>query len=143
MEKIITVHGKEYKTVPELEFKSNACACACAGCSFYKIDSQYCDTAISLYNCMENAVIFVENKSTIPQTKPTIQMNLELDLSSCILPVFFTVKNLRLQSLETALKNQSDAYNVSVKDLPQETIEVVAEALKQEFIKRNTKVHDV
>lgn len=131
MEKIITIHGKNYKATPEVD--------CCKGCSFGGNPS-YCDLACSTYNCGGDSIIFQEVTEVISQTKPTIQMNLELDLSNCILPVFFSVKNLRLQSLDTALKNQSDAYNISVKDLPQETLEVVAEVLKQEFIRRNTKV---
>lgn len=128
--KIITVHGKNYKTVPG---KGKACT----GCDF---EGKKCDVAFIAYDCTLHDIIFQEVTEVITQTKPTIQMNLELDLSNCILPVFFTVKNLRLQSLDTALKNQSDAYNVSVKDLPQETIEMLAEELKAEFIRRNTKV---
>jgi len=133
MEKIITILGKNYKAIPEKDKD-------CKGCSF---NYENCEEAFKAYDCTLHDIIFQEVTEVITQTKPTIQMNLELDLSSCILPVFFTVKNLRLQSLDAALKNQSDAYNISVKDLPQETLEIVAEALKQEFIKRNTKVHDV
>lgn len=128
--KIITVHGKNYKTVPEKDK-------ACTGCDF---EGKKCEDAFKAYDCTLHDIIFQEVPEVIPQTKPTIQMNLELDLSNCILPVFFTVKNLRLVSLDTALKNQSDAYTVSVEDLPQETIEIVAESLKQEFLRRNTKV---
>jgi len=111
------------------------------GCTVLADNKLSCYDFCEILDCKD--LIFQEVTEVISQTKPTIQMNLELDLSNCILPVFFTVKNLRLQSLDTALKNQSDAYNISVKDLPQETLEIVAEVLKQEFIKRNTKVHDV
>ena len=128
--KIITVHGKNYKAVPEKDK-------VCTGCSF---KYENCEKAFKEYDCSLHDIIFQEVTSVTPQSKPTIQMNLELDLSNCILPVFFTVKNIRLQSLDTALKNQSDTYNVSVKDLPQETLEIVAEELKVEFIRRNTKV---
>ena len=136
MEKIITVRGKNYNVVPD-----SGKECDCTGCYFNtKGREDECYIASELGRCGSNHKVFQEVIETNLQTKPTIQMNLELDLSNCILPVFFTVKTLRLQSLDTALKNQCDAYNVSVKDLPQETLEVVAEALKAEFIRRNTKV---
>jgi len=132
MEKIITVFGKNYKIVPNLDS-------SCEGCAA-NVKEDICSNFMSENEDSCQMVTFQEVNSVAPQVKPTIQMNLELDLSNCILPVFFTVKNLRLQSLDTALKNQSDAYNISVKDLPQETLEIVAEELKQEFIRRNTKV---
>ena len=136
MEKIITICGKIYKALPDSGKDFD-----CTGCCFNTPnDLSYCGIASELGKCSSTSVIFQEATEVIPQTKPTIQMNLELDLSNCILPVFFTVKNLRLQSLDIALKNQSDAYNISVKDLPQETIEMLAEELKVEFIRRNTKV---
>lgn len=131
----IKIKNEKYSVVKELK------DCSCEGCHFY-IEDTGCDlsensSGFDTDTCYKNRTILLK---TVPQTKPTIKMNLELDLSDCILPVFFSVKNLRLQSLDTALKNQSDAYNVSVKDLPQETIEMLAEELKAEFIRRNTKV---
>jgi len=135
--KIIKVKGVSYTAAKELEDMGMCYSCVARNnkymnCQNFVKDGEDC-TGVVFHEVLVNKTI----------NKPTIQMNLELDLSKCILPVFFTVKNLRLQSLDAALKNQSDAYNVSVKDLPQETIEVLAEALKQEFIRRNTKVHDV
>ena len=134
MEKIITVHGKKYKVTSD-EHRG-----ACQGCVVYNSEGYSCYdfTDENEGNCHD--VIFQEITETPVQTKPQVQLHLELDLTQAILPVFFTVKGLKVQSLDTALKNQSDAYNISVKDLPQETIEVLAEELKQEFIKRNTKV---
>lgn len=134
--KIVKVLGKNYKVLPSIRGKNGECT----GCAAYAFSQNLCGdfTKDTDDNC--SGIIFQEVTEVILQTKPTIQMNLELDLSKCILPVFFTVKNLRLVSLDTALKNQSDAYNVSVKDLPQETLEVVAEALKAEFLRRNIKV---
>lgn len=137
MEKIIIL-GKSYEAISEASPHN------CSGCSFEESNGD-CGVPHLLgeLSCTFKKVIFREYKleeQPTPTVKPTIQMNLELDLSNCTLPVFFTVKNLRLVSLDTALKNQSDAYNISVKDLPQETIEMLAEALKAEFIKRNTKV---
>ena len=128
--KIITVCGKNYKAIPEKDKE-------CTGCSFAY---ENCEKAFKVYDCSLYDVIFEETTETPAQTKPQVHLQLELDLTQAILPVFFTVKGLKVQSLDTALKNQSDAYTVSVKDLPQETLEVVAEALKQEFIKRNTNV---
>ena len=132
--KIITVCGKNYKAVPEFDTLT-----PCIGCSFI-MDDTICNTATLLYSCGGNGVIFQELTETLVQTKPQVQLQLELDLTQAILPVFFTVKGLKVQSLDTALKNQSDAYTISVKDLPQETLEVLAEELKREFLRRNTNV---
>jgi hypothetical protein len=134
--KIVKVLGKNYKVLPSIGGKNGECT----GCASYAFSQNLCGDFTKDTEDSCSGVIFQEVTEVISQTKPTIQMNLELDLSNCILPVFFTVKNLRLVSLDTALKNQSDAYNISVKDLPQETIEMLAEELKAEFIRRNTKV---
>ena len=130
--KIIRLLGKNYKIIPETNKD-------CTECSF-KDNYTGCMKASCAYACGPNNVIFQEVTESPVQTKPQVQLQLELDLTQAILPVFFTVKGLKVQSLDTALKNQSDAYTVSVKGLPQETIEVLAEELKREFLRRNTNV---
>jgi len=131
----ITIGGKTYEATTEASPHN------CSGCAFEESNGD-CGVP-SLRNSLDCAfkkVIFKESISNcINQAKPTLQMNLELDLSGCILPVFFKVKGLKVHSLDAAIAKGTSDYNISVGDIPQESLESVAEALKAEFLKRNTK----
>lgn len=140
MEKIITVYNKTYKAIPENDK-------VCTGCSFLYDD---CLEAFKAHDCCLHNVIFQEvtepkvQQETAMETKPvTIPFNLELDFSSCILPDFFKVKSLKVPTLDEALLKGTDSFLLSTKNLTQEQVLAVAEGLRNEFIKRNTKVHDV
>lgn len=134
MEKIITVLNKDYKVVFDSDEDQG-----CHGCAFH--NEVGCVTASDIISCSDLGITFqLVNTEKPEHIVPKIKIDLELDMTQAILPTFFTVKGLKVQSLDTALKNQSDAYNISVKALPQETLEVLAEELKAEFIRRNTKV---
>jgi len=134
--KIVKVLGKNYKVLPSVGGKNGECT----GCAAYVLSQNLCGDFTKDTDKSCSGIIFQEVTSFTPQSKPTIQMNLELDLSTSSLPEVFNVKSLRLSTLDAALAKGTDRFTVSVKDLPQETIEVLAEALKAEFIKRNTKV---
>jgi len=127
MEKIITIRGQQYTTLPEVEKHS------CKGCVFQD-DSPRCGE-VGGWWCGGNDVIFggYETKSV------TIPFNLELDFSSCILPDFFKVKSLKVPTLDEALLKGTDSFLLSAKNLTQEQVLEVAEGLKREFIKRNSK----
>jgi hypothetical protein len=142
MEKTIEIKGLKYKAVPE------TCKGSCSGCSLYSEE----DGCVANYSrdvtdlCYGESVIFIrvypvlEELKNNPVSVPSISLSFDLDLSTVSLPEVFKVKSLRLSTLDDALVKGTDAFTISAKDVPQETIEVIAQALAMEFLRRHLKV---
>jgi hypothetical protein len=133
MEKIITVHGKNYKTV------SDEYIGACKGCAVPASGSCEAFTDQNGGHC--NGVVFhpVDEVTPVVKTTPSINLSFDLDLSEVGLPEVFQLKGLKLSTLDEALARGTDAFTVNVKELPQETLEVIAQALAVEFLRRHSK----
>jgi len=129
--KIVWAYGKNFKTVQTTRGSD------CSNCDANKPEYT-CEPFLVDMSCAGIHFKVIQEKIELP-SKPTLQMNLELDLSGCILPVFFKVKGLKVHSLDAAIAKGTSDYNIAVGDIPQESLEGIAEALKAEFIRRNTK----
>jgi hypothetical protein len=134
MKKIITVFNKQYKVVKSNHF--------CEGCAA-NVDEDICGH-FNAQNGTCAGVIYQElqdGSSTpkITQNNPSINLSFDLDLSTVGLPEVFKLKGLRLSTLDEVLSKRTDAFTVNVRELPQETIEVIAQALAVEFLRRYSK----
>ena len=137
MEKIITVHGKDYKTVSDGELG------ACEGCFVNKQNELSCWEFTDQVGGNCNGVVFHEvtevSLAKPLSTRPSISLSFDLDLSTVSLPEVFKVKSLRLSTLDAALVKGTDAFTLSIKDVPQDTVEVIAQSLAAEFLRRYSK----
>jgi hypothetical protein len=129
MEKIITFHGKNYRAIHDAEL-------SCQQCTFNS-GSDECLEIEEIYCCTRKECVFEE---VLVNKSPSISLSFDLDLSTVSLPEVFKVKSLRLSTLDDALAKGTDAFTVNIKDVPQETVEVIAQALKEEFLCRYSKV---
>jgi hypothetical protein len=133
--KEITVHGKNYLAVSDKHLG------ACKGCVVYEQDEIPCCDFTDQNDGHCNGVVFhhVDEVTPVVQSTPSINMRFDLDLSDVSLPEVFKLKGLRLSTLDEALAKGTDAFTISIKDVPQETLEVIAQALAVEFLRRHSK----
>ena len=137
MEKIITVHGKNYRAIHDAELSCQQCAFNSGSDECLETEEIYCCTR---KECVFEEVLVNKSPSVPPSVPPSISLSFDLDLSTVSLPEVFKVKSLRLSTLDDALTKGTDAFTVSTKDVPQETIEAIAQALAVEFLRRHSKV---
>jgi hypothetical protein len=136
MEKIITVRWKNYLAVSDEHLGT------CTGCVVYEQDEISCCEFTAQNDGHCNGVVFhpVDEVTPVVKSTPSINLSFDLDLSDVSLPEVFKLKGLRLSTLDEALAKGTDAFTISIKDVPQETLEVIAQALVVEFLRRHSKV---
>lgn len=69
-----------------------------------------------------------------------VTISLCIDVNSCVLPTKFKVFGLRLADISDAVSKGTDSFMLDVKDMPNPSLILLADAIRDEFIKRNTKV---
>jgi hypothetical protein len=134
---IVNYMAEQYETVPENNPRR------CDGCAFLHYSGNCINhLAAEESQCSKNRVVFERLKvcNITPIKPPSISLSFDLDLSTVSLPEVFKVKSLRLSTLDDALAKGTDAFTISTKDVPQETIEAIAQALAVEFLRRHSKV---